>query len=83
MVAAVALKVVLVALELTVTDAGTVRMELLLDRVTVVPPAGAAWVSAMVHKAEAFDTRLDGVQTNDETRTVAARLTFVVAELLL
>jgi len=83
MVAAVALKVVLVALELTVTDAGTVRMELLLDRVTVVPPAGAAWVSAMVHKAEAFDTRLDGVQTSDKTKTVAARFTFVVAERLL
>lgn len=83
MVAAVALKVALVAFALTLTDAGTVRRALLLDRATVAPPAGAAWVRATTHEAETFDPRPEGVQTIEETRTVAARLTLVVAELLL
>ena len=83
MVAAVALKVVFVAFGLTVTDAGTVRRGLLLDRAIVAPPVGATWVSATVHEAETFDPRLEGVQTTEDTRTVAARLTLVVAELLL
>ena len=38
----VAVKLVVVALAATVTEAGTVRAELLLARVTVLPPLGAA-----------------------------------------
>jgi len=41
MVAVVAVKVVPVAPEATVTDAGTVRTELLLVKVTEAPPLGA------------------------------------------
>lgn len=48
-VATEALKLALVAPAATVTDAGTVTVELLLVRLTLVPPAGAAEVSDMVH----------------------------------
>ena len=41
-VAAVAVKVAEVAVASTLTEAGTVRAELLLARVTVLPPVGAA-----------------------------------------
>ena len=41
-VPAVAVKVAEVAEAATVTEAGTVRAELLLDKATVLPPAGAA-----------------------------------------
>ena len=83
MVAVVALKVAFVALGLTVTDTGTVRRELLLDRVTVAPPAGAAWVRETVQELEALDPRLEGLHSIEETRTAAARVKFVLAELLL
>ena len=40
-VAVVALKVADIAPAVTATDAGTVRVELLLDSVTLAPPVGA------------------------------------------
>jgi hypothetical protein len=46
---AVAVNVALVAPEATVTDAGTVTAELLLDSATAKPPLGAADVSVAVH----------------------------------
>ena len=82
--AAVALKVAVVAPAATVTDAGTVRAEvLLLARVTLDPPVGAAWVSVRVQMLVALCPRLAGVQTTPETSTAAAdRLIVAVCELL-
>ena len=80
-VAVVALKVAPVAPEATVTDAGTVRTELLLAKVMETPPLGAARVRATVHVADELDPRLAGVHSTDETRTEDARFTVVLAEL--
>lgn len=49
MAAVVALKVAEVAPEATVTDAGTVRMEFVLDRLTAAPPVGAPLLRVTVH----------------------------------
>jgi hypothetical protein len=70
----VALKLAVVAAAATVTDAGTVKAGLLLDRVTAAPPAGAAAVRVTVHVLVAFDPRLEGAQVSDDTSTGATRL---------
>ena len=82
MVAVVALKVAVVAAATTVTDAGTVRVELVLVRVTEAPPVGAAWVRVTVQVLEEFGPRLVGLQASDEI-TGATRLMLALAELLL
>jgi hypothetical protein len=82
-VAVVALKIAEVAAAETVTEAGTVRVELVLVRVTLAPPVGAGWVKVTVQVLEAFCPRLVGLQASEETRTGATRLTVVLAELLL
>ena len=79
----VALKVAEVAAAATVTDAGTVSVALLLDRVTLAAPVGAGWVSVTVQVLEAFGPRLAGLQDNDDIKTGATRLTIALAELLL
>ena len=80
--AVVALKVAEVAAAATVTDAGTVRVALVLVNVTAAPPVGAAWVRVTVQVLEAFGPRVVGLQASEETRT-ATKLTVAVAELLL
>jgi hypothetical protein len=82
-VAVVAVKVADVAAAATVTEAGTVRVALLLVRVTEAPPAGAALVRVTVQVEEAFWPRLVGLQASEETRTGATRLMVAFAELLL
>jgi hypothetical protein len=72
MAPAAALKVAEVAPAATVTDAGTVRVELVLVKVTVAPPVGAAWVRVTVHVLEEFGPRLAGLQASKETSAVAA-----------
>jgi hypothetical protein len=67
----------------TVTDDGTVRVELVLVRVTLAPPVGAGWVKVTVQVLEELGATLVGLQANEETRTGAARLTVVLALLLL
>ena len=79
----VALKVPEVAAAATVTDVGAVRVALVLVRVTLAPPVGAALVRVTVHVLEALDPRLVGLQANEERSTGATRLTVVLAELLL
>jgi hypothetical protein len=81
MVAVVALKVAVVAAAATVTDAGTVRVELVLVRVTEAPPVGAAWVRVTVQVLEEFGPRLVGLQASEETSTGATRLMVAWAEL--
>jgi len=83
MVPVVALKVADVAAAATVTDAGTVRLALELERPTLAPPVGAAWVRVIVQVLEEFAPRLLGMQDTADTETGAARLTVVFAELLL
>jgi len=83
MVVVVALKVVEVAAAATVTDVGTVRVELVFVRATLAPPVRAGWVRVTVQVLEAFGPRLVGLQASEETRTGATRLTVVLAELLL
>ena len=83
MAAVVALKVADVAAEATVTDAGTVRVELVLVRVTIAPPEGAALVSVTVQVLEELGPRLVGLQASEETSAAATRLMVALAELLL
>jgi hypothetical protein len=80
-VVVVALKVPDVAAAATATDAGTVRVALVLMRVTVAPPAGAACVRVTVQVLEALGPRLVGLQTSEETSTGATRLMLALAEL--
>ena len=81
--AVVALKLAEVAAGATVTDAGTVRVGLVLVRVTVTPPAGAAWFSVTVQTLVPFGPRLGGLQDTLETSTGATRVTLTLAEVLL
>ncbi len=80
-VVVVALNVAVVAAATTVTEAGTVRAVLLLLRVTLAPPAGAACVRVTVQVLEAFCPKLVGLHARDETDTGATRLIVVFAEL--
>ena len=79
----VALKAAEVAAAATVTDVGTVRAELLCERVTLAPPVGAGWVRVTVQVLEALAPMLAGLQVSDETSTDAARFRVALAELLL
>ena len=83
MVPVVALKVADVAAAATVTEAGTVSVELVLVSVTLAPPVGAAWVKVTVQVVDELWPRLVGLQASEETSTGATRLTVVFAELLL
>ena len=65
MVPVVAPKEADVAPALTGTDVGTLSAELLLDRLTVAPPAGADWVRATVQVVEALDPRLAGLHSSE------------------
>jgi hypothetical protein len=58
--AVVALKVAVVAAANTVTDVGTVRVGLVFVRVTLAPPAGAAFVRVTVHALDEFAPILVG-----------------------
>jgi len=78
----VALKVADMAVAATVTDAGTVSVALVLVRVTIAPPVGAAWVKVTMQVLEAFGPRLVGLQASEETST-ATRLMVALAEVLL
>ena len=79
--AVVALKLADVAAAATVTEAGTVRVELVMDKVTVAPPVAAALVRVMVQALAALGPRLPGVQAKEDTSTGATRLTLALAEL--
>ena len=83
MAAVVTLKVADVAAAATVTEAGTVNVALEFERVTLAPPAGAAWVRVTVQLLEELAPMLEGLQASDDTRTGATRLTTALAELLL
>ena len=69
-----------VAPALTVTEGGVVRTPLLLDTVTVVPPAGAALVSVTVHVLLPLGPRLVGLHARVESATGATRLKMTFCE---
>ena len=77
--AVVVLKVAVVALAGTVTEAGRERAGALLDRVTAAPPVGAGLLKVTVQVAEALAPRLAGVQTSDCSVTGASRAIEAVA----
>jgi hypothetical protein len=81
--AVVAVKLAELAAAAIVTEAGTVSKELVLAKVRTAPPAGAGWDKATVQVVEAFGPRLVGLQDREETSAKAARVTVVLAELLL
>jgi hypothetical protein len=83
MVPAVALKEAVVAPEATVTDAGTPSKALLLDRATVDPLVGAAWLMVTVQELMAAEARVVGLQASEDRvgdTTGAVRLTVAVKE---
>lgn len=70
-----------VAPEATVTDVGTFKSPVLLERETSAPPDGAAFDSATVQVAVALLLRLDGLHETELTTGGAfgaAKLRFVV-----
>ena len=79
----VTLNVPVVAVAATVTDVGTVKVELLFDRLTLAPPVGAACVRVTVQVLDAFCPRLLGLHDKLETVAEATRLRVVLAEVLL
>ena len=81
--AVVTVKFADVAAAATLTDGATVRVALEFDSVTLAPPAGAGWVSVTVQVLEELAPMPAGLQVKDDTSTVAARFTVVLAELLL
>ena len=75
--------VAVVAEAATVTELGTVRVVLEFVRLTAAPPLGAGWVKVTVQVLEAFGPRLVGLHDTEEISTGAAKVTAVLAELLL
>ena len=82
-VVVVALKAAEMVAANTVTDTGTVSVELVLVRITVAPPVGGGWVRVTVQVLEAFGPRVLGLQISEETSTGAARVMVALAEVLL
>ena len=68
----------LVAPAATVTDAGTVRLALLLDSETTAPPAGAAWLSATVQVEVPAELSDPGLQLRLLTVTLTDPVTVIV-----
>jgi hypothetical protein len=64
-----------------VTKGGTVRVGLLLDRLILAPPVGAALFRVTVQVLEALGPRLAGEQNREDTRTGATRDTLAEVEL--
>jgi hypothetical protein len=83
MVEVVTLKVADEAVAATVTEAGTVRVVLEFERVTLAPPVGAAWLRLTVQILEEFGPTLLGLHDKEDTATDAdgTKSTVVFAEL--
>ncbi len=80
MVPRLALKVVEALLAGTVIDAGTVSAALLLETPTILPPAGAGWLSVTVQVEADPEFTLVGLQERAETSVGAIRFKFALCE---
>ena len=78
----VTVKVAEFAFAPTVTEVGTLRVELLFERVTLAL-VGVVCVRVTVQVLDELGPRLVGLQESEETSTGAVRVTVVLAELLL
>jgi len=79
MAPAVAVKFADVEFAGTDTDAGTVRAAALLERVTVAPPAGAAFDNVTVQELAPLGFKLAGEQETELTTVLATREMEVLA----
>ena len=68
------MKLAVVAPAITVIEAGTVNIALLLESVIAAPPVRAALLRVTVHALVALGPRLDGAQAIEDTSTGATRL---------
>ena len=76
-----AVKLAVVALAGTVTEAGSVRtLAMPPERATEDPAAGAAPVKVTVQVALALEARVEGVHCREEIRTAAVRETVALLE---
>jgi len=81
MVAAVAVKVLVLAPAATDTEAGTESNPLSLESITTIPPAGAACDRVTVHVEDALLLNVVGAQLTELTTTWLTNVRFEVAEL--
>ena len=65
----------------TVTEAGTLRIELLSASVTLAPPVGAVWVKVTVQVLEELGPIVEGLQASEDTPSEAPRLSVVLTKL--
>jgi hypothetical protein len=79
-VAVVALKLPVAAPAATVTEVGTVSAAWLLLKDTAAPPVGAGLESVTVQELDAFDPRLVGLHTTEETVAGVRRLIVALCE---
>jgi hypothetical protein len=78
MAAVVTVNAAEVAEAASVTEEGTVSAVLVFDRVTPIPPLGAACVRATVHVLEEFAPIVAGVHDSEETDSGPTRVTTLV-----
>jgi hypothetical protein len=64
----------------TVAATGTVSAAALLDRLTLAPPAGAAWFNVTVQALEEFCASEVGLQLSEEIPIDAAKVILAVLE---
>jgi hypothetical protein len=65
------------------SEAGTVRSAFTLERITLAPPLGAAFVRLTEHVLEELGASDDGLQLTDDTLTGATTAMVALAEVLL
>ncbi len=82
-VPAVAVKDAVVAEAATPTEDGTLKLALLEDNVTTVPPVGAGSDSVTVHEVVAWEVRLEALHCNESRQTGATSDKVVLAVVLL
>jgi len=70
----VELKVAVAVPAVTVTEAGTVNIALLLESVTAAPPVGADLLRVTVHALVALGPRVAGTHASEDISTGATRL---------